>query len=401
MRPIPKYGITWNQATDQVARSGHASIITRPYFDVIFPWANIRRCNLSDAGVVTAYYGDAAFKYDGSNGQVMVEIPRFYYKFDHAATSHAPSVSRKPLAGYKIHPAFVTDGRVLDRIYIGAFEACCYDVTAASYNLTDAAGVDFTATTGDKLASRSGAKPLSGKNNAGATLPAFRQLAKNRGTGWGLQHFNMISAIHMLYIIEYANWNSQSALSAGVTNITDDGSTNMAVNTGFTAGVGTGASDLGNRSGQVTINHYQTAQATTPMSYRGIENLYGNIWKWVDGINIKADRNPWIADHDFASDLFSHPYVDTGLTLPSSNGYGSNLAYGAALDYAFLPSAVAGSTTTYLTDYYYQSTGNRSALLGGSWSYGANAGAFILALSLAASYVDRAVCARLAFTPQN
>lgn len=185
--------------------------------------------------------------------------------------------------------------------------------------------------------------------------------------------------------------------STGVTNITDDGSTNMAVNTGFTAGVGTGSSDLGNASGQVTISHYKTGGSTYPLSYRGIENFYGNIWKWVDGINIKADRNPWIANHDFASDTFAHPYVDTGLTLLSSNDYVANIAFGTNLDYGFLASTGGGSSSTYLTDYYWQTTGNVAAFFGGSWNDAATAGAFAWLLSSPASGVYRGFGARLAF----
>jgi hypothetical protein len=172
----------------------------------------------------------------------------------------------------------------------------------------------------------------------------------------------------------------------------------MALNTGYTAGVGTGASNLANASGQVSINHYQAAQTTTPFSYRGIENLYGNVWTWVDGINIKANNNPWIADHDFASDTFAHPYADTGLTLPVTNNFPTALVNVPAIDYSFLPSAVGGtgSQTKYTCDYYYQAVDNRAAGIGGSWSSGASSGAFCLLLIYTASKADRSIGARLA-----
>lgn len=365
-------------------------------FNNIYPWKGIRRCNLSDAGVVNAYYGDAAFKYDGSNGQVMVEIPAFYYKGDVTPTGYQWYIANKPLSGYKIHPAFVNDGVQKNKTYVGAFEACCYDVSASAYNTTDAAGVDFTVGTGDKLASIAGVKPLSGQNNTLSLINA-RKLAQNRGTGWQLETYQQASALQLLYLIEYANFNSQVQIKDGVTNITDDTTTNMAVNTGYTAGVGTGGVDKGNTSGYCTISHYQTAQTTWPISYRGVENLWGNIWKWVDAINIKADRNPWIADHDFASDVFAHPYTDTGLTLSAADGYASDISINAAHDYGFLASAVTGSSTTKLCDYYYQLTGNRAARLGGNWYGGAGAGAFYWHLLAAASLVSRDVGARLAY----
>ena len=156
----------------------------------------------------------------------------------------------------------------------------------------------------------------------------------------------------------------------------------MAVNTGYTAGVGTNSTNLGNASGQAVITHYKTSQTTTPMSYHGIENFYGNIYKWVDGINIKANYNPWIANNGFASNVFAPPYVNTTLTLPAANGYVSNLAYAAGFGGAFLPASAAGSSTTYLCDYYYQASGNMSAFFGGAWSDGVQAGVFFWLLSL-------------------
>jgi hypothetical protein len=272
---------------------------------------------------------------------------------------------------------------------------------AGGYVKNDAAGVDFTTTTGDVMASIAGVKPLSGWQKATATLPNMRILAQNRGAGWKLLYFNAACAIQLLYLVEYAHFNSQTQIGAGVTAVTDAtaGSTfNNAINTGYTAGVGTNGVDLGNASGECpAVVHYKTAQAAKPMSYRGIENFYGNLWNWVDGINIKADYMPWIADHDFASDTFAHPYVDTGLTGVSSDGYTSNILFGAGLNYGFLASAVAGSSVTYLCDYYYRAAGNRAALLGGHWDAagGGRSGPFRWSLYAAASGVDRGVGGRL------
>lgn len=398
-------GVVWNYgssspALTRIDRAGNTITLATADFNNHVVWGGMKRCNLSNVGIVNAWYGDAGFAYNGTNGQVMVWVPAFWYKSekDVATTKIKWWVSGVPLAGYKIHPAFVSSGKQLAGFYMSAFEGCAYDTSGSAYNTTDAAGVDFTATTGDKFSSIAGAKPMSGKNNATATLPNFRIIAQNRGTGWQLQNFNQICAIELLYLIEYASFYSQSVLSAGVTNITDDGSTNMSVNTGFTGGVGgAGSSDLGNASGEVAIAHYQTSETTHPFSYRGIENFYGNIWKWVDGINIKGNNNPWIADNGFVSDQFSAPYVDTGLTLLAANDYVSLIAFNPALDYGFLAATGSGSSSTYLTDYYYQSTGNLSALFGGRWSDGANAGAFSWSLSDPASDVNRYRGARAVF----
>src|SRR5574343_1450669 len=105
----------------------------------------------------------------------------------------------------------------------------------------------------------------------------------------------------------------------------------------------------------------------------------------------------WIADHYFASDTFAPPYVDTGLTVHSADGYPKNIIFGAGLNYGFLASAVGGANNQYLCDYYYRATGNRAALVGGNWSSGLYAGAFYLNLEYAASSVSRAVGARAVF----
>ncbi|MGI6533891.1 MAG: hypothetical protein ACOX23_04665 [Peptococcia bacterium] len=100
------------------------------------------------------------------------------------------------------------------------------------------------------------------------------------------------------------------------------------------------------------------------INYRGLEDLWGNVWEFVDGINIKADHRPYVADHGFASDVFDEPYTDAGFDLPSVNGYVSNFACSAGADWLLMPSAV-GADSGYIPDYYYQATGNRVALVGG------------------------------------
>jgi hypothetical protein len=382
-------GRTWNQSNPSSTLSTcidtSLSPIACPTFNNVAPWSGMGRVSL--------------------DGQTMVIVPAFYYRVDNRTTAgfHYMDfwISDIPTATFALHPAFITDSRTLPYFMIGAFEGSAYDVSTSTYMTSDNSSVDFNATTGDKLSSVTGVKPMSGKNNAGATLPAFRQIAKNRGTGWGLQTFGMVSAIELMYLVEYGDFNSQSKLSAGITQITDDAATNMAMNTGFTAGVGGNSSNLGNSSGEITTLHYQTAQSTKPMSYRGVENFYGNLYNWADGLNIKGNNMPWVADHDFASDTFAHPYVDTGLTLPAANGYASNLAYAAGFDWAFLPSAAAGLSNTYLCDYYYQNPGNRAAVFGGAWNSGVFTGAFSWFLADAPALVGRRVGARAAYIPPD
>lgn len=485
-----------------VDRLGNTITPTATFFSLHPVFGQIRRCNVNDAGVVTAYYGDPTFAVDGSNGQVMTEFPKYWYLVMIIGTDIYRWISPVAAPGFSVHPKFISDSVEYDHRYIGTFEASVFDVTtptatesdtititagcstsgnltitvggnysftvavtagqsaedvaaairaagnktgyqgvlwtvggsgatvtytanstglkhavqvavastgvtrsivrtvvgAGGYVINDAAGYDMTATTGDKLCSIAGVKPATGWANATLTLPNFRVLAHNRGAGWELMNFNDICGVQLLYLIRYATFDSQTTVSAGATNITDDALTNMAINTGFTAGVGVGAVNLGNADGQVVVTHYQTGQTTHAFNLLGLENVYGNISTWLDGINIKADRNPWIADHDFASDTFAHPYVNTGLTLAATDGYPTALANVPALDYTFLPSAVdgTGSSSKWACDYYFQNTGNRIVRFGGPWNDGPFAGMFRFAMHGASSAVTTSIGARLA-----
>jgi hypothetical protein len=241
------------------------------------------------------------------------------------------------------------------------------------YVTNDASGVSFTPTTGSKLCSISNVKPISGWNNS-LTIANYRTLAHNRGTGWEQQDFLTISGIQLLYLIEYASFNTQVQISNGVTNITDDGLTNMAVNNGYT-GTKVGGTNLGNTSGQVAVTHYQTSEATNVMTYRGIENWYGNLWRFVDGLNVQ-NNIPYVSDHSFVSDQFTSPYISLGMTLCLLNGWVTNVSVNNTYNYSFLPSTIGGSGSTYLADYYYQASGNTIALFGDYWFNGAGSGGF-------------------------
>jgi len=385
------WGIEWNQDSDTITRIGDAEGLTQADFDDIAPWSLMRRCNLADDGTVNAYCGDPTYVEDGSNGQVMVEIPKFFYKGYRTANGYAWLISPNKKDGYDVHPAFVRDGIEKERIYIGAYEGTLYDNSAGSY-VGDGVAYDYT---NDILASVAGLQPVSG-DVGHFDIEEARQLAQNRGVGWEQQDFLTVSAIQMLFVTEYASLDWQGSISTGITNL-DSGTGNHSQNTGHT-------SPLGNRSGEVVISSLENgatgATETYACSYRGIENFFGNIWKWVDGINIQ-DNVPYVADNNFDSDVFVSPYENLGVTLAQENGYTSDIAMNSNFDFGFLTTEVAGSSSTRLHDYYYQNSGNRVALLGGAWSNGSHAGGFCwyLAYSLAHSY--RYVGSRLLHVPQN
>ena len=364
----------------------------------------IKRCNLANDGHVTAWWGDSGFSYTGSNGQCMTQFPMGYYKQQLLIGTSTKKlrrwVSAVPWGGFRPHPAFITNGKQLNQFYLGTFPASIYDSTTSTYNLTDAA---YTSGDTNYLASIAGVggvgcKPLSGLNNAAFTQTLLRTIAQKQGAGWNLATFQQDSWISLLAAIKYGTFNLQNTYT-GVTNITDDNSTNMAVLNGATAGYGgiSGASDLGNTDGQVTVAHYKTAQTTWPFNLLGVENFYGNIWVWADGLKIN-NYVPWVADNGFNDSTPAAPYINTGVTLPSAFAdYVTQVANSDLLDYGFLPMVGGGSSSTGLTDGAWTTTGLMAALFGGCWSSGANAGAFYWDLNFAASNVYRNGGARLAF----
>jgi hypothetical protein len=354
-------------------------------FDTLSPWATMRRCNLADDGTVLAYWGDANFKDDGSNGQVVVEVSKFYYRTTVNDRGYNWKISDHSFDKSKLHPAFIRNGVVKDKIYIGAYKASIFDTSADSYLLNDEQVADFDA---DKLCSIAGAKPCSGYTQ-NLTLPNARKLAQNRGPGWGLVDFLAVSAVNMLLLVELGHFDAQTKIGRGIVDVTDSAG-NMAMPTGQTA-------SLGNKSGAATGNvHPVTGQAANSISYRGLEDWWGNIWEWTDGINIR-NRVPYVADHDYVSNKFDGHYKPLGITLPSEDGYVADIAVSDDYDWGFLPSEVGASATTKLCDYYYQNIGNRVARRSGNWSNGSNAGPFRWDVSLSASGRSRYYGARLLY----
>ena len=165
------------------------------------------RCNVNDAGEITAWYGDSAYKEDGSNGQVMVYQPKFYYARSYLKTGFVSSgevirkesliISPTAQTGFKLHPLFRdVEGNELDYVLLSAYEGCAQ--IGNNYDLYDNSNVNFST---DKLASIAGAKPITGVNKQ-LTIASSEQLAKNRGIGWHITNMAVESAQQMLQMIE-------------------------------------------------------------------------------------------------------------------------------------------------------------------------------------------------------
>jgi len=353
-------------------------------FNSIMPWAGMRRCNLADDLNINAYYGDANYIKDGTNGQCMVEVPAFYYKRSYIdADTIENYISMLPLAGYELHPWFHDEnGLPVSKKYISAYEGSIYDKSSNAYLAADEQIADFTPAVGDVLSSIAGVKPASGLTQD-LTIVNSRILANNRGTKWQQQYFDAVSAIELLFSVEYASFDTQGKIGQGVVNF-DSGVGNESIITG-------GTSSLGNLSGSAS-----GTDGIVSISYRGIENLWGNIWGWVDGININ-NNIAYISklNASFESDTFTGNYEEKA-TLANSNGYFSKSTLDYNFDHGFLPIQATGTSTTKYYDYYYQnSVGASVAQFGGRWGGGSGAGAFCWYLYYGSSTRSRTIGARL------
>ena len=345
--PSEGYGLRWNQETDVYEALGA--------IDRVQIQKNMKRCVLNDNGTVNYYLnptnstqkaqgGTAVLT--GADGNVMVEVPKFWYKHTLVGDTHEWWVSNTPLAGYSVHPWFLEGGVERPFRYYRAYT--CTNV-------------------GGKLRSISGSTPTKDQTRA-----VFRTQARANGAGWNLCSWNAVNAIQILFLTEYCTFNTQAVLGRGN-------------DTGADYGITTGQSNnIGNASSPSTNNDMW-------MSYRGIENWYADCWESVDGINVQnykvfLNQNP----STFADDVFTGDYVDSGVTIPAMTNTFIKKVSGN-----FLPTAVGGSSSTFITDTGYTVTGNRVVVFGGQASYGFSAGGFALDTYLSAAGTSATVSAGL------
>ena len=340
-------------------------------------YTNMKRCNVADNGTINAFDGDTGYVEDGTNGQVMVYVPKFWYKLDVSESGSLDgnnirkgtwSIADAPADGFKLHPAFLAADGVteLDYFLYGAFDAVGQDSNgtySTSYN-----------TTSYKLGSVGG---NSYKPSVSLTRATARTMATSRGTGWYSAGVKQTMAIQMLFAVEYG-FNSQTTLGNGIVNAS------AASNTGTT----TGSTSSGDLSGK-----------TTAVNYRGIENFWGNVWNWIDGINF-SERTPYICNSYSFADNTSSGYTSISFNLPSSN-YITALGYDSTNDWILLPSESSSTSAVSgpIGDYVNSVSSWRVALLGGGWNYDSYAGAFswdgVNVSSISNSYIG----ARVMFIP--
>ena len=356
-------GVEWDQDTDSLVRLNDAVGLTAGGDFDGFNHYQLRRCMVNDdlsinyyidptnpnlIGEVVntgSYTTGGTANYTGSHGQVMVEIPKFWWKTDEPTSDQYQwRISDIAQSGYDVHPAFITNGVTKDYIYMSAFEG------NVSSGLTQ---------------SISGVQPTTSLN-AGT----MRNNAQNRGTGWQVQTFWGTHALQLLYLVEYADFDSQTTIGQGVVRLSSR------INTGGTISLGNASGSASGTDGEVSI------------SYRGVENLWGNVFKFVDGLN-STNYQVYAANENFETDVYTGSYTLLG-TISDSTGFASDILFPY-----FLPIETNGSDTSYLYDRFVASGGARLPVYGNAYNNFSWAGMFSVAMFFDNGSQDGGVSSRL------
>ena len=275
-------------------------------FDSFMPWSGMKECNLNNAGAVTAWKGDSGFS--RSNNFTMVFIPEFYVAAKRSGTKQYFYVSDMPKAGMVKHPG---SGKFVAR-YTGP-------------------------------GSKTGSNPM-----VNITRAIARSNAKKNGDKWHTFDFATLCAIVLLYIVEFADWNFRGKIGSGRTDA------NSVANSGAT-------DTLTYHTGCTTAKTNKTGC----VQYRWIENLWGNVFQWVDGYNVNNVDCYYCTEPSNYADDTTSGYTKIG----TMDDYGWIYSLAVTDDGLMIPLERGGSTSTYIPVYMYSPANKKwhVLLVGGCW----------------------------------
>jgi hypothetical protein len=384
---------------------------------------------LDDNGLINEYLSPnnwLAHDRSGARGQVMVEIPAHWRKFETDGTKRRAMISEYPLPGYHFIP----------KVYRSAYHAAIDRTTSSAPKLASVVNSSVEFRGGNNNATYDGqSNSLLGRPGTQTSLTNFRTYARRRGVagkngaGWNCDVYDIQKSCYWLYMIEYANLNCQAAfnaqpdangykqggLGAGVTTLNGTlwntwNAYNPFIPCGYTdsLGNGTGVVDF------VMPEEYGATLTVQVPSYRGLENPFGHIWSWTDGCKCRISatvENGGTGLSEFfvcndPSKFQDSSYNDYGKrgNLPRNEGYVKEMLIGEFGDN--MPEIATGaSSTTYFSDYFYtnipaSSEAMRGVLFGGAAYNGALAGLAYANAYHAASDSYAHIGSRLCFIPE-
>ena len=385
--------------------------------------SRMKGCLLDDNGQVVEYLDPRDWTgqvRDGSRGQVMVEIPMHYRKFDTNGTKRVVRLSEHPLPGYHQVP----------QMYVSAYEASIERSTGKLCSVVNEA-TDYRG--GNNNANYDGTyRSFLGRPVTAISRTAFRTAARKRKSGsseWNCYTYDIHKTLFWLFVVEYATLNSQApynseptsegyrqgGLGAGVT--TWDGTWSSF--NGYYPFVPCGHTDtLGNSTGVVSYtakNDDESISKTFDVPrYRGVENPFGHIWKWTDGCNIQVSATQENGGTGLSKAFICHDpanfqdsnyanYSHVG-NIDRVGGYVKEVLFGVGGE--ILPKTTGGGSTTYFCDNHYTNIPTsgealRGLLFGGYAGSGAHAGLAAASSSNAPSDTPSPIGSRLCFIPSE
>ena len=357
---------------------------------------------------------------DGLRGQVMVEIPEHFRKFETDGTKRRVKVSTVKCKGYHKVP----------KMYVSAYEAA---LDRTNSKLASVVNTDAQYRGGNNNSDWDGTyRSLLGRPATQISRTNFRKYARNRKSGsteWNLYTYDAHKAIYWLFVIEYATLNSQAAYTAELTSEgyhqggLGVGVSLFNINTwssfnNYNPFVPCGVTDsLGNGTGVVTYNVLSSDGSTilyaAPVPrYRGIEIPFSHIWLLTDGLNVRisptvenggdglskvfacSDTNKF---NDSNYDGYSHVGNEA-----RDNGFAKEFIFGEFGE--IISNVVGGSSTTYFCDNHYTSIPTteqlREVMFGGRADAGSSTGLACAYSNVAPSYVYAFIGTRLCFIPE-
>ena len=420
---------TWERLFDSVGKVANATKnggTVENNFDSLAPWSEIKSCNYDlTTKKIKAWFGDANFKFDGSKGDVFTYYPKTYWKIYQENDYDYVLLADYPKAGFT----------EIDGFFMGRYNGS----VVADDGL---------------LHTYSGLVPTTNK-----TIGAFRTLVKALGDNFSQLDWRYF-VVQMLYLVEYANYNSQSMLGNGIQSrkylrtLVAENNTNRAIvgsSSGYYVGqiIRIGTSDGGTQVADarkitaieaydengvtgsaitfdgaavnIAVDNFVctmaqiTGQCDTlgmksgclnndgyhSMIYRGIENIFANIWTWVDGINMISGKFYICKDHSLYASDTTENYKQLGYNVLGTEGYAKELDLDVDEPFFRFPKIVGGGSNTYLCDYYYNNANSiaegakRVALVGGSFADGAGVGLWCWHFDYGSSFATWNVGARV------
>ena len=426
-RKVGASSTTWERVGAAIGLVAKAAVgngtVQNDFMASVYPYNSVKPCNVAEDMSVNAYLGDADFQWDGSNGDVMLEVPQVYTARYFETDSDGVEweyrwVAAGPVGRCHLDHAFTDGDRQSEKIYIPIFNG--------SLN-----------TEGTKLESKAGVFPLHNKTRA-----QFRTLCTAKGDKWCLDDVWTMHLLDTLFIVMFAGTNAQTILGRGRSEMPYDNAANVALqarnNTNyitiakswaerFTVGQGIG---IGTSTGSqsvfaertvtqitdsaeiesasniffdgdpvnITTDHHvwscvQKTGATiemqsangrvegvdgrTAVRFLYIEDWFGNMWQFRDGDNIKKWQHYYCNKRSsYADKVYDGDYFKVGYEAAQTNGYVKKFGYDPEWPEIEICVDATGSSGTYFPDYYYQAEGGELVISGGNVTYGVSAGPF-------------------------